>query len=151
MIHEFDQYWMHQALQLAQQAQAQEEVPVGAVLVEGNQLLAQAGNQPIARCDPSAHAEIVVLRRAGTIKGNYRFPGTTLYVTLEPCTMCIGALMHARIQRLVFGANDPRTGAVHSVMHLLDASHWNHHLAWQGPILPEACGQLLQGFFRQRR
>ena len=142
---------MREALQQAKRARSLNEVPVGAVLVRDGQLVAAACNGPIGHHDPSAHAEIQVLRKAGEVLNNYRLPGTTLYVTLEPCTMCAGAIIHARIERLVFGAYDPRTGAIESVNKVLDQPFHNHKVSYSGGVLAEECGQLLSDFFRQRR
>ncbi len=142
---------MERALALAREAAVAGEVPVGAVLVRDGALVAEGRNRPIADHDPTAHAEIVALRAAGRRLANYRLPGTTLYVTLEPCTMCIGALVHARVQRLVFGAPDPRTGAAGSVIDLARAPFHNHRLAVTGGVLAEASAELLRDFFRRRR
>jgi len=148
---ETDQHWMQQALKLASQAALAGEVPVGAVLIQQQQQIGAAYNQPISSHDPSAHAEIGALRAAGLYQQNYRLPDTTLYVTLEPCLMCIGALIHARIERLVFGAYEPKTGAVQSVWQLLDSPQHNHHIDYQGGILETQCREQLQQFFKQRR
>lgn len=146
-----DVAWMRRALELAGEAEAAGEVPVGAVLVSDGTLLAEARNEPIARHDPSAHAEMLVLRAAGRALGNYRLPGTTLYVTLEPCPMCAGALVHARVQRVVYGAADPRTGAAGSVLDLLRSDTLNHRCVVEGGVLGDESGALLRGFFRRRR
>lgn len=148
---DIDAHWMHRAIVLGQQAAAVGEVPVGAVLVEAEQLIAEGYNQPIGSHDPSAHAEIVVLRAAARRKQNYRLPGTTLYVTVEPCTMCVGALVHARVKRLVFGAREPRAGAVVSQMQLLDGEHYNHQLRFTPDVCAEDCAELMRRFFRSRR
>ena len=144
---------MQQALALARQAANEDEVPVGAVLVDGAEglLLGQGRNSPIARCDPTAHAEILALREAAAKMGNYRLPGAVLYVTLEPCMMCVGALVHARIKRLVFGALEPRTGAVVSREQGLASSAHNHRVAVTAGVMQEDCTALLQEFFRERR
>lgn len=144
---------MQQALALARQAANEGEVPVGAVLVDGAEglLLGQGRNSPIGRCDPTAHAEILALREAAAKMGNYRLPGTVLYVTLEPCMMCVGALVHARIERLVFGAPEPRTGAVVSREQGLASSAHNHRVAVTAGVMQEDCTALLQEFFRERR
>lgn len=143
---------MHQALLLARQAAAAGEVPVGAVLVRQNRLLGAGWNCPIGECDPSAHAEVRALRDAGRRDGNYRFPGTTLYVTLEPCPMCAGALIHARVARVVYGATDPKGGACGSVFDLLPSdARFHHRTACVGGVLAEVCGELLRAFFRARR
>lgn len=148
-----DLRWMQQALALARQAVNEGEVPVGAVLVDGAEglLLGQGRNSPIARCDPTAHAEILALREAAAKMGNYRLPGAVLYVTLEPCMMCVGALVHARIERLVFGALEPRTGAVVSREQGLASSAHNHRVAVTAGVMQEDCTALLQEFFRERR
>jgi tRNA(adenine34) deaminase len=142
---------MLKAIELAKQAEQAGEVPVGAILVQNNKVIGQGYNQPIQSHDPSAHAEIQALRDAGQQAGNYRFPGATLYVTLEPCTMCAGSIIHARIQQLIFGASDPRTGAITSVDTLLDKPHHNHKVSYQGGVLAEECAQLLQEFFKAKR
>ncbi len=143
--------WINAAFSLARRAQEQQEVPVGAVVVYNQQVVGEGWNQPIGLCDPSAHAEIMALRQAALRLGNYRLLDTTLYVTLEPCAMCLGAMLQARIKNLVFGAWDIRAGAVRSVFQILDAPQLNHRIAWQGGILAEQCAQLLKDFFRQRR
>lgn len=135
----------------AERAYARGEVPVGALLVSEGRLVARGWNQPIGSHDPSAHAEIVALRRAGVRIGNYRLTGTTLYVTLEPCMMCVGAIIHARIARLVYGAPDPKSGMAGSVADLLDEPCHNHRVAVRGGVLAEECGALLRRFFRERR
>ncbi|MDH5485567.1 MAG: tRNA adenosine(34) deaminase TadA [Gammaproteobacteria bacterium] len=146
-----DDYWMQQALALARKAEAEDEVPVGAVIVMDNQLVAGGYNQPIQKHDPSAHAEMAALRNAGQALNNYRLTNTTLYVTLEPCSMCVGAMIHARVKRLVFGAPDPKTGATGSAINLIDAALHNHKIEVQGGVLEVECRQLLQAFFRKRR
>lgn len=143
--------WMQRALALAAQGAAREEVPVGAVLVCGDDLLGEGFNQVIGAADPTAHAEIVALRAAAARVGNYRLPGSVLYVTLEPCTMCAGALVHARVARLVFAAREPRAGAVCSTCSLLDATRYNHRVEWEEGLLAEESARLLQDFFRARR
>ena len=143
---------MARALALAREAQEQGEVPVGALLVgEDGEVLAACGNAPIATHDATAHAEIRVLREAGCAVGNYRLPGTTMYVTLEPCPMCAGALLQARVGRLVFGAPDPRTGACGSVIDLPAGRRWNHRMEVVGGVLAEECAALLRAFFASRR
>jgi len=142
---------MRQALELAERGAELGEVPVGALLVRDGRVLGEAFNQPIRSCDPSAHAEILALRQAGEREGNYRLPGTSLYVTLEPCTMCIGALIHARVARLVYGTTEPKAGVVESRNQLARTDYYNHELAWQGGVLAEACQAQLQRFFKQRR
>jgi tRNA(adenine34) deaminase len=146
-----DKKWIKHALTLANKAYRQGEVPVGAVLVENNEIIAEGWNQPIANHDPSAHAEIMALRLAGQAKQNYRFPKTTLYITLEPCIMCVGAIIHARIERVVFGAYDPKTGAAGSVFDLFSDTHHNHQVIVTGGVLAEECGDQLRDFFRERR
>lgn len=146
-----DSLWMRQALALARRAREAGEVPVGALVVQDGVLLGEGWNRPISAADPSAHAEIQALRAAAQAAGNYRLPGATLYCTLEPCTMCVGALVHARIHRLVFGAPDPRTGVVVSQLSLLDAAFVNHRVHWEGGVLAEESRLLLQQFFRERR
>lgn len=146
-----DEYWMQLALEQARLAAAVGEVPVGAVLVKNNEVVATGFNQPIRSCDPTAHAEVVVLRNAAQLLSNYRVPETTLYVTIEPCAMCAGALVHARVQRLVFGAPEPRAGAVVSTLQLLDGGQLNHRVDVSGGVLADQCAALMQDFFRQRR
>ena len=143
--------FMGLALDLAHQAGAAGEVPVGALVVMEGTVLGRGFNQPIGRHDPTAHAEVMALRDAATRLGNYRLPGCTLYVTLEPCAMCCGAIMHARIDRVVFGARDPKTGAAGSVIDLFAESRLNHHTAVVGGVLAEQCGSLLSSFFASRR
>lgn len=140
-------------LALAEAAQAAElgEVPVGAVLVRDGQVIGRGFNRPISSNDPSAHAEMVALREAATAEANYRLPGTTLYVTLEPCTMCAGLLVHSRISRLVFGASEPRSGAVISRSQVLDQGWFNHSVEVEGGVLAEECGAMLTAFFKARR
>lgn len=143
---------MRYALNLAQQAWDAGEVPVGAVLVDAQQNILGTGfNQVIQRHDPSAHAEIIALQAAGASSNNYRLPQTTLYATLEPCCMCAGAMVHARLQRLVFGAHDPKTGAAGSVFNILSHDKLNHKVAVEAGCLAEECGQLLKDFFKDRR
>lgn len=146
-----DARWMQRALSLAEHAADAGEVPVGAVLVDGDVCIAEGWNQPIARHDPSAHAEVMALRSAGQVLGNYRLTGTTLYVTLEPCLMCIGAIVHARVQRLVFGAYDPKSGAVSTCVQGFDLPGLNHRVEFTGGVLAEECGERLKRFFRERR
>ncbi len=146
-----DERWMRLALAAARASLGMEEVPVGAVVVINNRLVAQAGNRTRTDCDPTAHAEIVALRAAARQVGNYRLTEATLYVTLEPCAMCAGALVQARVRRLVFGATDPKAGAVVSHFGLCTTNVLNHRLVVTGGVLAEACGELLRDFFRQRR
>lgn len=142
---------MQQALALADCAAAQGEVPVGALVVRDGELLGEGWNQVISASDPSAHAEVVALRAAATREGNYRLPGATLYVTLEPCTMCAGAIVHARIKRLVFAATEPKSGAVCSRCQLLDEPWFNHGVVWEGGVLAGESSARLQAFFKARR
>ena len=148
---EDDAHWMRHALLLATRAAAEGEVPVGAVLVKDGVLMAEGYNRPIIDHDPSGHAEMIALRAAAKALGNYRLTGTTLYVTLEPCVMCAGAITHARVQRLVFGAADPKAGAVHSLYDVIANPRLNHRLEWTGGVLEAECGQVLRDFFRARR
>lgn len=145
------EHWMRLALTLADRAAAGGEVPVGAVLVRDEALLGEGWNQVITTSDPSAHAEIVALRDAARAEGNYRLPNTTLYVTLEPCTMCAGALIHARISQLVFAAKEPRAGVICSTCSILDEPWYNHKVTWQGGVLAEDSSSRLRTFFRERR
>lgn len=142
---------MHCALTLAQQAQAGGEVPVGALVILENQIIGEGWNQPIGLSDPSAHAEIAALRDAARRQNNYRLPGATLYVTLEPCVMCVGAIMHARIARVVYGAADPKTGAAASMFELLGSDKFNHRVAVTRGVLADQCAELLRNFFQSRR
>jgi len=142
---------MQAALELARQAAAVDEVPVGAVIVRDGEIVGRGFNQPVSRRDPTAHAEVMALRDAAARLQNYRLPGCTLYVTLEPCAMCTGAIMHARIARVVFGARDPKTGAAGSVVDLFAEARLNHHAEVLGGVLDEECGSLLSGFFAARR
>jgi tRNA(adenine34) deaminase len=146
-----DAGWMRHALRLAERAETLGEVPIGAVVVQDNRCIAEGWNRPIVTNDPTAHAEIVALREAGRAVGNYRLIDATLYVTLEPCVMCMGAISHARIKRLVFGAFDPKRGAVCHALSLSDASFLNHCVAWQGGVLEAECSELLKSFFKARR
>ncbi|MFV8834271.1 tRNA adenosine(34) deaminase TadA [Aquisalimonas sp.] len=143
--------WMQDALALARRAAAAGEVPVGAVLVRDGVCLARGWNHPIAASDPTVHAEIHALRAAAEAEQNYRLSGTTLYVTLEPCVMCVGAMVHARVGRLVYGATEPRTGAVESCFELLQPGLHNHNVACLGGVLAEESATLLRDFFRSRR
>ncbi len=146
-----DERWMREALLLAQQAADLGEVPVGAVVVSGGEIIGSGFNQAIRTCDATAHAEIVAIRNASQFRDNYRLPGTTLYVTLEPCTMCFGAMVHARIDRLVFGATEPKAGVIVSRASLPEAEHFNHRITTTHGVLAEECSILLQDFFRRRR
>ncbi|HEY7883656.1 MAG TPA: tRNA adenosine(34) deaminase TadA [Cellvibrionaceae bacterium] len=146
-----DWHWMARARQLADEAAALGEVPVGAVIVLNDEVIGEGFNCPISGSDPTAHAEIMALREAARQLGNYRLPGATLYVTLEPCTMCVGALIHARIARLVYGTSEPKAGAVVSQAQLPEAPYFNHRLQVTGGIDAEACQLQLSGFFQMRR
>ncbi len=148
---ELDQQYMRLAIEQAQMAAQAGEVPVGAVLVRDGQVISKAFNRPIANHDPSAHAEMLALREAALAEENYRIPGSTLYVTLEPCAMCSGAMLHARIDRVVYGAPDPKTGAAGSVLDLFSSKQINHQTSVEGGIMSEECGQLLRDFFKGRR
>jgi tRNA(adenine34) deaminase len=148
---ELDRQFMQQALEQAQLAALAGEVPVGAVIVRDGEVIARAFNKPITNHDPSAHAEMLALRQAALSEENYRLPGTTLYVTLEPCTMCAGAMLHARVDRIVFGASDPKTGAAGSVLDVFSSKQINHQTTIEGGMMGEACGQLLRDFFKERR
>jgi len=143
--------WMRLALDQAELARQRGEVPVGAVVVSGNELVAAGHNLTITNNDPTAHAEIIALRLAGEKLGNYRLPGCDLYVTLEPCAMCVGALVHARIDNLYFAADDPKAGAVVSALSLISSDHFNHRLNWQAGILAAPAAKVLRDFFRHRR
>ena len=143
--------WMRYAISLAKKGQAVDEVPVGAVIIKDNQIIGEGWNQPIGRHDPTAHAEIVALRAAGHSLTNYRLLDTTLYVTLEPCVMCAGAIIHARVSRVVYGASDPKAGAAGSVVNIFSNSQLNHHVKVLGGILSEECGSLLSQFFKSKR
>ncbi|AGG33776.1 CMP/dCMP deaminase, zinc-binding protein [beta proteobacterium CB] len=148
---ELDRQFMQQALDQAKLAAVAGEVPVGAVLVRDGQVISTGFNQPISNSDPSAHAEMMALRAAALEESNYRLPGTTLYVTLEPCTMCAGAMLHARVDRVVFGATDPKTGAAGSVLNVFSEKQINHQTQVEGGIMSEECGQILRNFFKERR
>lgn len=142
---------MREALEQARQAGACGEVPVGAIVVLDGQIVGRGFNQPIGRHDPTAHAEVMALRDAAQRLGNYRLPGCELYVTLEPCAMCSGAIMHARIRRVVFGARDPKTGVAGSVINLFDEARLNHHATIEGGLMADECGGMLSAFFAARR
>lgn len=151
MFSEHDIFWMQHAIHLAEIAAKQEEVPVGAVLVLEDKVIGEGSNRPIGNCDPTAHAEIIALRAGANNLNNYRLVNSTLYVTLEPCIMCVGAIVHARIKRLVFGAFDPKAGAIHSAFQLLDTNKLNHRVEYAGGLLEESCGKILSEFFKARR
>lgn len=148
---ENDIVWMQHAIRLAETAAQHGEVPVGAVLVLDNQIIGEGWNRPISQHDPSAHAEIVALRDAANKIKNYRLVDTTMYVTLEPCLMCVGALVHARVKRVVFGASDPKTGAVQSMFQLGESQKFNHQIQYTSGVLSVQCGELLRQFFQKRR
>ncbi len=143
--------WMNHAIGLAQRAESLGEVPVGAIVVKDGVCIGEGWNRPIAANDPSAHAEIVALRAAGQTVGNYRLVGTSLYVTLEPCIMCIGAIVQARVDRLFFGASDLKRGAVCSALELSTLDFFNHCLAWESGILKDDCSEILKKFFKEKR
>jgi tRNA(adenine34) deaminase len=143
--------WMGEALALARQAQERGEVPVGAIVVQNGVIVGRGGNAPIAANDPTAHAEIEALREAAQRLGNYRLPDCDMYVTLEPCIMCAGAIIHARIRRLVFGARDPKTGACGSVIDVFGERSLNHHTTVTGDVESHPCAKLLSDFFAARR
>lgn len=146
-----DERFMREALALAAEAATAGEVPVGAVVVKDGRIIGRGSNRPIGAHDPTAHAEIVALRAAAGAMGNYRLPGCEMYVTLEPCAMCVGALVHARFTRVVFGARDPKTGACGSIVDLPAIAHWNHHGVFTGGVLAAECGAVLKRFFADRR
>jgi tRNA(adenine34) deaminase len=146
-----DELWMAIALEQAKQAEAVGEVPIGAVLVLEDRELARAHNSPIMLCDPTAHAEVLALRIAARVRGTYRLPGSTLYATIEPCCLCLGAALHARVSRVVFGAADPKGGAAGSVVDLSALPGVNHHLAIEKGVLADECAAVLQRFFHARR
>jgi tRNA(adenine34) deaminase len=148
---EQDEYWMRHALSLSDNAQLQGEIPVGAVLVKNNKIIGEGWNQSISLHDPSAHAEMMAIREAGKNLENYRLVDSCLYVTLEPCSMCAGLLIHSRIHRLVFGAADFKTGAVGSLLDLLGDTRMNHHVKVKGGVLAQQCGDKLSAFFKLRR
>ena len=146
-----DSEFMAVAVALAAEAARNGEVPVGAVVVKDGEIIGRGSNRPIGAADPTAHAEIVALREAAARLGNYRLAGCELFVTLEPCAMCVGAMLHARLARVVFGARDPKTGACGSVVDLPAVASLNHHARFEGGILADDCGALLKRFFAERR
>lgn len=146
-----DEYFMQQAIAFAREAERVGEVPIGAIVTFNNEIIGEGYNRPISSNDPTAHAEMIALREASRKINNYRLIDTTLYVTLEPCAMCAGAMIHARINRLFFGAYDPKSGAIESIFHLLDEAKLNHRIVYQGGICATECGQLLSTFFKNRR
>jgi tRNA(adenine34) deaminase len=150
-LSEIDEHWMKRALQLAAQAATAGEVPVGAVVVVDGREVGAGFNAPISGCDPTAHAEIRALRDAAARVGNYRLPGATLYVTLEPCTMCVGAIVHGRISRLVYGAAEPKAGAIESARRTLEEPHLNWDVTPVGGVLASQCSQVISEFFSRRR
>jgi len=151
MFSEQDHYFMGLAISQAEQAAKEGEVPVGAVLVHDGKLIASAYNMPIALNDPSAHAEILVLRAAAKILENYRLPGSELFVTIEPCLMCAGALIHSRVKRLIFGASEPKAGVAKSQIPIFEADFVNHKIIVEGGLREEECANLIKGFFKQKR
>jgi tRNA(adenine34) deaminase len=142
---------MREALGLAEAAAVGGEVPVGAVVVKDGEIIGHGSNRPVAASDPTAHAEVIAMREAAASLGNYRLAGCELYVTLEPCAMCVGAMLHARISRVIFGARDPKTGACGSVVDLPSVEALNHHARFEGGVLAQECGALLKKFFAERR
>lgn len=146
-----DEGFMRRALELARRAQEEGEVPVGAVVVVDEKIVGEGWNRPISASDPTAHAEVQAMRAAAATLRNYRLLGATLYVTLEPCAMCVGAMFHARIRRVVFGAADPKTGAAGSTLNLFEEHRLNHHALVEGGVLAQECGALLSAFFASRR
>jgi len=146
-----DAAWMEEALRLATQAEAAGEVPVGAIVVCDEKIVGRGFNRNRADNDPSAHAEMIALRQAGRAIGNHRLERCTLFATIEPCAMCAGALVHARVRRLVYGASDPKAGAVHSVMQVVNHPKLNHRMEVAGGVMADTCGALLQKFFQSRR
>jgi tRNA(adenine34) deaminase len=150
-VPETDEKWMRRALELARHAGEAGEVPVGALVIMNDEVIGEGWNQPIVSHDPTAHAEIVALRAAAQRMKNYRLPGAYLYVTLEPCAMCAGAVVHARIERVVYGAPDPKAGAAGSVFNLLQSASLNHRAEVIGGVMSDECGRMLQQFFQRRR
>jgi tRNA(adenine34) deaminase len=146
-----DIFWMKQALALAKKSLDHGEIPIGALIIKNQKLISGAFNMPITTSDPTAHAEILVLRKAGQLTKNYRLPDTTLYTTIEPCTMCIGAMIHARISRLVFGAAEPKAGAVISRLKISEMLHYNHKLQVKGGVMAEEAKKLMTNFFKSKR
>lgn len=151
MTESADLHFMQQALLLAAKAEGQGEVPVGAVVVQDGEIIGQGWNRPISDSDPTAHAEVVALRDAAKKCNNYRLPDATLYVTIEPCTMCAGALIHARIKRVVYGAAEPKSGVGHSNGCLFDGKHLNHQVEVAGGVMAESCSAMISAFFKRRR
>ncbi len=151
MFNEQDHVWMQHAIHLAETAAKNNEVPVGAVLVHDNKVIGEGWNRPIQTCDPSAHAEIIALRHGAHTLKNYRLINSTLYVTLEPCIMCVGAIVHSRVKRVVFGTYDQKSGAVESVFQIGATDKLNHRVSYSGGLLADHCGSLLSHFFQKRR
>lgn len=151
MSHPMDEVWMRLALDEAQDALQRDEVPVGAVVVLGEKVIGRGHNRVLTECDPTAHAEIVALRDASRFLNNYRLVGATVYTTIEPCPMCAGALVQARVKRLVYGAPDPRAGAVESLFHLATDARLNHRIEVQGGVLADDCRRMIQSFFQKKR
>ena len=151
MLESKDQYWMQRALELAHKAEAAGEVPVGAVIVKDGEIIAEGWNQPISSNDATSHAEIMAMREAGEKLGNYRLLDTTVYVTLEPCSMCVGAMIHARVSKVVYAASEPRTGALGGAFNLLEANQHNHIFEVEAGLMAEESRSLLQNFFQSRR
>ncbi len=145
------EHWMALALEQAELAREADEVPVGAIVVRNGELIGRGYNQPVSACDPSAHAEIIALRDAAITVSNYRLPGATIYVTVEPCTMCFGAMVHARVARIVYGASEPRAGVIGSQLALASEDFYNHRIETEGGVLADQCGGLIASFFRDRR
>ena len=143
--------YMARALELAQRAAEAGEVPVGAVIVKNGEVIGEGYNQPISSADPTAHAEIIAMRNAAAFLNNYRLTDCDLYVTIEPCTMCVGAMVHARIKRIVFGAVEARAGALQSQLQLMDGDYYNHSIDWHGGVLADQCGAVMRDFFREKR
>ena len=148
---ETDLKWMRHAIELARRGAEQDEVPVGAVIVKDGNVIGEGWNQPISQDDPTAHAEIVAIRKAAKLEENYRLSDTTLYITIEPCSMCAGAIVHSRITRVVFGASEPRAGAAGSALNLLQNEKFNHQTEITSGVLADECGQVLKDFFAARR
>jgi tRNA(adenine34) deaminase len=146
-----DEKWMQIAIREANLAKNKGEVPVGAIIIQNNRIIAKAHNSPISKNDPTAHAEVLAIRNASKKLQNYRLPGTTLYVTLEPCAMCLGAVIHARINRIVFGTSDPKSGVCSSTANLTSEAFFNHKIIVNGGILEQDCKKILQSFFKLRR
>jgi tRNA(adenine34) deaminase len=146
-----DEEFMRHALALAGEAKQRGEVPVGAIVVYNGEIIGEGFNQPISSCDPTAHAEVMALRDAASRVGNYRLPGATLYVTIEPCTMCAGAMVHARVARVVYGTCEPKSGVAVSNLGLFGAIHFNHRIDCEGGVLESECAHVMRDFFKSRR